>query len=141
MEHLPSTKPYLIRAIWEWCADNGFTPYILVHVDQFTRVPQEFVRDGEIVLNIGADATGKLKLGNDWVDFQARFSGSARDLSIPVGRIAAIYARENGAGMSFEVEETASPESQNENSAPETPEPPPEPPRPEGGRPRLQRIK
>lgn len=138
MEHLPSTKPYLIRAIWEWCADNGFTPYILVHVDQFTRVPQEFVRDGEIVLNIGADATGKLKLGNDWVDFQARFSGSARDLSIPVGRIAAIYARENGAGMSFEVEETASTESQNENS---TPEPPPEPPRPEGGRPRLQRIK
>lgn len=138
MEHLPSTKPYLIRAIWEWCADNGFTPYILVHVDQFTRVPQEFVRDGEIVLNIGADATGKLKLGNDWVDFQARFSGSARDLSIPVGRIAAIYARENGAGMSFEVEETASTESPNENS---TPEPPPEPPRPEGGRPRLQRIK
>jgi stringent starvation protein B len=141
MEHLPSTKPYLIRAIWEWCADNGFTPYILVHVDQFTRVPQEFVRDGEIVLNIGADATGKLKLGNDWVEFQARFSGSARDLSIPVGRIAAIYARENGAGMSFEVEETASAESQNENSAPDTPEPPPEPPRPEGGRPRLQRIK
>lgn len=142
---LPSTKPYLLRAIWEWCCDNGFTPYIAVEVDERTRVPREFVRDGQIVLNLGPDATKKLLIGNDFIDFQARFGGVARDLSVPVERVSAIYARENGAGMAFEVD-GAEDEGTAEfidagEAAVEPEEPPPEPPRPEAGRPWLQRIK
>jgi stringent starvation protein B len=102
----PSTKPYLLRAIWEWCADNGFTPYLSVVVDEFTHVPREYVRDGQIVLNIGSAAASKLQMGNDYIEFHARFNGVARSLSVPVGRVVAIYARENGAGMTFELEET-----------------------------------
>jgi stringent starvation protein B len=141
---LPSTKPYLLRAIWEWCCDNGFTPHIAVSVDSRTRVPREFVRDGQIVLNLGPDATNKLQIGNDFVDFQARFGGVTRELSVPVGQITAIYARENGAGMAFELDEAAS-SSDDGQDAPvaeaAAQEDPPEPPRPEGGRPKLQRIK
>ncbi|MGB4064586.1 MAG: ClpXP protease specificity-enhancing factor [Azonexus sp.] len=142
---LPSTKPYLLRAIWEWCCDNGFTPHIAVEVDERTRVPREFVRDGQIVLNLGPDATKKLLIGNDFIDFQARFGGVARDLSVPVERVSAIYARENGAGMAFEVD-GAEDEGTAEfidagEAAVEPEEPPPEPPRPEAGRPWLQRIK
>jgi stringent starvation protein B len=142
---LPSTKPYLLRAIWEWCCDNGFTPHIAVEVDERTRVPREFVRDGQIVLNLGPDATKKLLIGNDFIDFQARFGGVARDLSVPVERVSAIYARENGAGMAFEVD-GAEDEGESEfidagEAAVEPEEPPPEPPRPEAGRPWLQRIK
>src|SRR5664279_1372150 len=99
MQELPSTKPYLIRAIWEWCNDNGYTPYIAVTVDERTRVPREFVRDGQIVLNVGGEATSRLQMGNDWIAFQARFGGVSRDLSVPIDQVAAIYARENGAGM------------------------------------------
>ncbi|KXB32441.1 stringent starvation protein B [Dechloromonas denitrificans] len=141
---LPSTKPYLLRAIWEWCCDNGFTPHIAVSVDAKTRVPREFVRDGQIVLNLGPDATNKLQIGNDFVEFQARFGGVARELSVPVSQVTAIYARENGAGMAFELDsETGFSEEELSAQALETPseEEPPEPPRPEGGRPKLQRIK
>lgn len=142
---LPSTKPYLLRAIWEWCCDNGFTPHIAVEVDERTRVPREFVRDGQIVLNLGPDATKSLQIGNDFIDFQARFGGVARDLSVPVERVSAIYARENGAGMAFEID-GAEDEGEAEfvdarESAGEAEDPPPEPPRPEAGRPWLQRIK
>ncbi len=142
---LPSTKPYLLRALWEWCCDNGLTPHIAVTVDGRTRVPREFVRDGQIVLNLGPDATNKLQIGNEYVEFQARFGGVARELSIPVGRVTAIYARENGAGMAFELEGEAA-AGDDEFPAPEVAavEPddePPEPPRPEAGRPKLQRIK
>lgn len=98
-----STRPYMIRAIYEWCNDNGFTPYIAVMVDERTVVPLEHVRAGEIVLNLSASATNKLTLGNDLVHFHARFSGVVRELSIPVENITAIYARENGHGMAFEV--------------------------------------
>jgi stringent starvation protein B len=97
----PSTRPYLIRALYEWCADAGFTPYLAVHVDESTQVPQEHVRDGEIVLNISMDATNGLKLGNDWIEFQARFGGVSRQIVVPVGHVIAIYARENGQGMAF----------------------------------------
>jgi stringent starvation protein B len=100
-EDTPSTRPYLIRALYEWCADAGFTPYLAVHVDQTTRVPQEHVRDGEIVLNISMGATSGLKLGNDVIEFQARFGGVARQIVVPVDRVIAIYARENGQGMAF----------------------------------------
>lgn len=98
-----STKPYLIRAIFEWCTDCGYTPYIAVAVDERTQVPREFVKNGEIVLNISTTATNRLDLGNEWIDFQARFGGRARDLSIPVENVTAIYARETGHGMAFDV--------------------------------------
>lgn len=96
-----STRPYLIRALYEWCTDNGFTPYVAVRVDSSVQVPREFVKDGEIVLNIGYDATSALQLGNDFIEFKARFGGQAREIIVPVGRVIAIYARENGQGMAF----------------------------------------
>jgi stringent starvation protein B len=96
-----STRPYLIRALYEWCTDNGFTPYVAVQVDDSVQVPREYVKNGEIVLNISFDATSSLKLGNDFIEFKARFAGSAREISVPVGRVIAIYARENGQGMAF----------------------------------------
>ena len=96
-----STRPYLIRALYEWCTDNGLTPYIAVMVDETVQVPREYVKNNEIVLNIGFDATSSLKLGNEFIEFKARFAGSAREIVVPVGRVIAIYARENGQGMSF----------------------------------------
>jgi stringent starvation protein B len=98
-----STRPYLIRALYEWCTDNGFTPYVAVLVDDTVRVPREYVKNGEIVLNISYDATSSLKLGNDFIEFKARFAGSAREIMVPVSRVIAIYARENGQGMAFPV--------------------------------------
>ena len=98
-----STRPYLIRALYEWCTDNGFTPYVAVQVDDTVQVPREYVKNGEIVLNISFDATSSLKLGNDFIEFKARFAGTAREISVPVGRVIAIYARENGQGMAFPV--------------------------------------
>ncbi|MEY3124266.1 MAG: hypothetical protein RLZZ573_786 [Pseudomonadota bacterium] len=96
-----STRPYLIRALYEWCTDNGLTPFIAVIVDDSVRVPMEFVKDGEIVLNISFDATSSLHLGNEFIEFKGRFGGVARDIYVPVDRVLAIYARENGQGMSF----------------------------------------
>jgi stringent starvation protein B len=96
-----STNPYLLRAIWEWCGDNGLTPYVAVKVDASTRVPLEFVRNGEIVLNISADATRNLKIGNDLIQFSARFSGVSREVSVPISAVAGIFAKENGQGMTF----------------------------------------
>jgi len=140
---LPSTKPYLLRAIWEWCNDSGFTPYIAVQVDARTNVPREFIRDGQIVLNLGPDATNKLQIGNDLIEFQARFGGVARQLSVPVSQVSAIYARENGAGMAFEVgDDSGFAESEAvEPAVADVSDEKPEPPRPGGGRPKLQRIK
>jgi stringent starvation protein B len=98
-----STRPYLIRALYEWCTDNGFTPYVAVLVDDSVQVPREYVKNGEIVLNISYDATSSLKLGNDFIEFKARFAGTAREIMVPVNRVIAIYARENGQGMAFPV--------------------------------------
>ncbi|RZL66705.1 MAG: ClpXP protease specificity-enhancing factor [Variovorax sp.] len=103
-----STRPYLIRALYEWCTDNGFTPYVAVQVDDSVQVPREYVKNGEIVLNISFDATSSLKLGNDFIEFKARFAGTAREISVPVGRVIAIYARENGQGMAFPAPPAAS---------------------------------
>lgn len=97
----PSTRPYLIRALHEWCVDNGFSPYIAVQVDASVKVPMEFVKNGEIVLNVGVDATSALRLGNDFIEFKARFGGVAREIIVPVSHVIAIYARENGQGMAF----------------------------------------
>jgi stringent starvation protein B len=96
-----STRPYLIRALYEWCTDNGFTPYVAVLVDDTVQVPREYVKNNEIVLNISTGATSSLKLGNDFIEFKARFAGSAREIHVPIGRVIAIYARENGQGMAF----------------------------------------
>lgn len=96
-----STRPYLIRALYEWCTDNGFTPYAAVAVDESVQVPREYVKDGEIVLNLSGDATSSLRLGNDFIEFKARFAGTARDIMVPVSRVIALYARENGQGMVF----------------------------------------
>ena len=104
---MKSTKPYLIRAIHEWCADQGFTPYLAVKVDATTRVPREFVKDGEIVLNVGLEATHQLLIGNEEITFQARFGGRAFPVVVPMERVSAIYASENGEGMAFEVTEKA----------------------------------
>ncbi len=103
MLKLASSKPYLIRAIHEWCVDQGFTPYMTVIVDGNTKVPREYVKEGQIVLNLGPEATHQLAMGNDCITFSARFSGVAQALLIPVANIAAIFARENGQGMTFEV--------------------------------------
>jgi len=101
---IASAKPYLIRAIYEWCLDQGFTPYLSVFVDDGTRVPREFVKDAQIVLNVGTEATQHLLMGNDHITFSARFNGVAQALSVPVENVLAIYARENGQGMAFGVE-------------------------------------
>jgi stringent starvation protein B len=98
---IPSTRPYLIRALHEWCVESGFSPYIAVQVDASVKVPMEFVKNSEIVLNIGIDATNALRLGNDFIEFNARFGGVAREIIVPVSHVIAIYARENGQGMAF----------------------------------------
>ena len=117
---MQSTKPYLIRAIHEWCSDQGFTPYLSVKVDAVTRVPREFVKDGEIVLNVGVEATHQLMMGNEEISFQARFGGRAFPVVVPIERVAAIYARENGDGMAFEVGETLVAEASAEEAVPAT---------------------
>jgi stringent starvation protein B len=103
-----STRPYLIRALYEWCTDNGYTPYVAVLVDDSVRVPNEYVKDGEIVLNISFDATSSLKLGNEFIEFKARFAGTAREIMVPISHVIAIYARENGQGMAFPMSVSAS---------------------------------
>ena len=157
-----STRPYLIRALYEWCSDNGLTPYVAVQVDETVQVPREYVKNNEIVLNISPDATSSLKLGNDFIEFKARFGGVAREILVPVHRVIAIYARENGQGMAFPsppgpsaagpvpsdsptgtalVLAQGSPASDQTGSGEEGP-PDPDPPKPvKSGRPALKRIK
>src|SRR5438309_11064101 len=96
-----STRPYLIRALHDWCTDNGFTPYVAVFVDASVQVPTEYVKNNEIVLNIGFEATTALKLGNETIEFKARFGGTSRDIVVPVDHVIGIYARQNGQGMAF----------------------------------------
>jgi stringent starvation protein B len=158
-----STRPYLIRALHDWCTDNGFTPYVAVFVDASVQVPTEYVKNNEIVLNVGFEATSSLKLGNEFIEFKARFGGTSREIVVPVDHVIAIYARENGQGMAFPVPneassgsaaaDAASPDapaarathlSLTEAPRPDTdaagePSEPPEPPA--GGRPSLKRVK
>ncbi|MCB1929263.1 MAG: ClpXP protease specificity-enhancing factor [Rhodocyclaceae bacterium] len=129
-----STKPYLIRAIHEWCVDQRFTPYIAAVVDGEARVPPGYARDGQIVLNVSTEATNGLQLGNDLVTFQARFAGKVQSISIPVRNILAIYARENGHGMAFEVEAPGLDAALDaETEVPVSGEPPEPEPDPSGG--------
>ncbi len=150
-----STRPYLIRALYEWCTDNGLTPFIAVLVDETVRVPNEYVKDGEIVLNISFDATSSLTMGNEFIEFKGRFGGVARDIFVPVDRVVAIYARENGQGMAFPMLARSAPTAAAAETATAEPKPTlltsvstapaddgPETPRPSGGgKPSLTRIK
>ena len=105
MSDVPSTKPYLILALHQWCAVHGFTPYIAVFVTEQVHVPMDYVNNNEIVLNISPDACQNLSLDNDWISLKARFAGVPRDIFVPVGNVMAIYAKENGEGLFFEVKE------------------------------------
>ena len=114
-----STKPYLLRAIYEWCSDSGLTPYLAVAVNDECRVPLEFVKDGEIVLNVGPSATPNLTIDNEWISFNARFGGVAREIFVPIGAVIGIYAMENGQGLFFGREGAESPPAVAEDSPPE----------------------
>lgn len=129
MDEALSTKPYLIRAIYEWCVDSGYTPYLVVAVDRHARVPLEHVKNGEIVLNIDAGATRNLRLGNEFIEFSARFNGAQRQIDVPINNVTGIYARENGQGLLF-------PKTVGGDAG--TPEEPPPPPR---GKPQLKLVK
>ncbi|HYG54857.1 MAG TPA: ClpXP protease specificity-enhancing factor [Burkholderiales bacterium] len=147
-----STKPYLLRALFEWCVDNGYTPHLAVKVDSRTQVPSEYVKNGEITLNISPNAVHKLQMGNELIEFSARFGGVARQISVPVANVYALYARETGHGMTFDVDGPKSsvqskaeiehrlpaPKPHAALPAPSTPEPPK---KPSGGKPTLRRIK
>jgi stringent starvation protein B len=116
-----STRPYLIRALHDWCTDNGYTPYVAVFVDATVRVPTEYVKNNEIVLNVGFEATSALKLGNETIEFKARFGGTSREIVVPVDHVIAIYARENGQGMAFPMPSEATPSAGRATEAPEPP--------------------
>ena len=155
------TKPYLLRALYEWCVDNGYTAHLEVKVDSRSQVPSEYVRNGEIVLNISPSAVHKLQMGNDLIEFSARFAGVARQISVPVTRVSAIYARETKWRMSFEidvaepgVQSEAEKEPSGKTGPSNEPDPAPlpvpmgvpavtptEPTKPTGGKPQLRRIK
>ena len=164
--HGSSTRPYLLRALHDWCTDNGFTPYIAVFVDASVQVPMEYVKNNEIVLNIGFEATTSLQLGNELIEFKARFGGVSREIRVPVDHVVAIYARENGQGMAFPMPtdsnagslptpsataaepaatgvrglRLASSDTDSKAAGDETPEPPDQP-GPGSGRPSLKRVK
>ena len=152
MSEIP-TKPYLLRALYEWCVDNGYTPHLAVKVDSHDQVPQEYVKNGEITLNISPNAVHKLQMGNELVEFSARFGGVARQISVPITGVYALYARETGHGMTFDVDgprpglqvkgegEPRLPMVKPPASLPvlSTPEPPKKPSG--GGKPTLRRIK
>ncbi|MBU3597129.1 ClpXP protease specificity-enhancing factor [Polynucleobacter bastaniensis] len=133
MSDIPSNKPYLIRALHQWCTDFGFTPFMAVFVDSSVEVPMEFVKKDEIVLNLSLEACHQLNLDNDWISFQARFGGVPRKIIVPVSHVLAIYARENGQGMSFPFDATQA--GKLEEDAPENAE------KPKANRPSLTIVK
>jgi stringent starvation protein B len=130
--------------MYEWCVDSGFTPFVAVMADETVQVPREFVKDGQVVLNIGPDATNGLLIGNELLEFKARFAGVVREILVPIDRVMAIYARENGQGMAFPAvpvsDKTAGAASPQVNDGGDTPPEPPAPP-PAGKRPVLTRVK
>jgi stringent starvation protein B len=159
-----STKPYLLRALYEWCVDNGYTPHLAVKVDSRSQVPSEYVKNGEITLNVSPSAVHKLQMGNELIEFSARFAGVARQISVPVACVYALYARETGHGMTFDVDapkpavqadaeqETGAPgpaggkPNPSNEAGPALPAPVPgspttEPTKPTGGKPQLRRVK
>ena len=149
MSEIP-TKPYVLRALYEWCVDNGYTPHLAVKVDSRTQVPSEYVKNDEITLNVSPSAVHKLQLGNELIEFSARFGGVARQISVPVGNVYAVYARETGHGMTFDVDPQKPATRAGAEAEPAAPREAPvalpapvsEPPKkPGGGKPTLRRIK
>jgi len=142
-------QPYFLRALYEWCVDSGLTPYLTVKVDARTRVPQGYVKDGHIVLNVGPNAVRNIHMDNDWVTFSARFGGVSHAIEVPVGNVLAIYAKESGEGMSFE--NLPSPQAEDTSGAPLDAEAiadqsqgngnEPTPPQPPRGKPQLRVVK
>ena len=148
MQEIP-TKPYLLRALYEWCVDNGYTPHLAVKVDAGVQVPAEYVKGGEITLNISPTAVHKLQMGNELIEFSARFGGVARQIAVPTVAVHALYARETGQGMTFDLEPVkpaVQATAEGEPGAPPHPAPaalpaPTDPQKPTGGKPRLTRVK
>ena len=150
-----ATKPYLLRALYEWCVDNGYTPHVAVKVDSKTQVPSEYVKNGEITLNVSPSAVHKLQMGNELIEFSARFAGVARQISVPIANVYAIYARETGHGMTFDVDAPKSATQAVAEGEPAAPNEPPaalpapanttpsQPTKPGGGKPKpqLRRVK
>lgn len=146
-----ATKPYLLRALYEWCVDNGYTPHFAVKVDSRTQVPSEYVKNGEITLNVAPSAVHKLQLGNELIEFSARFAGVARQISVPVANVHAVYARETGHGMTFDVDSAKPATRSVAQTEPVAPRDAPaslpapaasnEPPKKPGGKPTLRRVK
>ena len=133
-----STKPYLIRAIYDWCTDNGYTPYLSVRVDANTRVPMAYVKDGAIVLNVSMDAVQHLQLGNDDISCGGRFGGVAHQIVVPIAAVTGIFAKETGQGLAFQGQESSPTMDESEEITAD--EPPKEPP-PSSGKPRLRVVK
>ena len=129
---VPPKRPYLLRAMYQWMADSGHTPHVIVDADRpGVEVPRAYVKDGRIVLNLSASATQRLQIGNEWVEFDARFSGVVHHVRLPVSAVLGVYARETGEGMVFSDQDLG-------------PEPPPRPTPPEDGgtrRPQLKVVK
>jgi stringent starvation protein B len=100
-----STKPYLVRAIYEWCVAEQFTPYLLVKIDQNTLAPRAFIKDGKILLNLSPESIKDLLMGDEAITFSARFNGAPENLYLPISAVEGIYAKENGEGLFFEVKE------------------------------------
>jgi stringent starvation protein B len=146
MSEVP-TKPYILRALYEWCVDNGYTPHLAVKVDSHVQVPSEYVKAGEITLNISPTAVHKLQMGNEQIEFSARFGGVARQIAVPIAAVHALYARETGHGMTFDVEAAKPAVQASAEGEPVKPVPtaalpaPSDPKRPTGGKPRLTRVK
>jgi len=148
MSEIP-TKPYILRALYEWCVDNGYTPHIAVKVDAGVQVPSEYVKGGEITLNISPTAVHKLQMGNELIEFSARFGGVARQIAVPIVAVQALYARETGQGMTFDLEPVkpaVQATAEGEPGAAPHPAPaalpaPTDPKKPTGGKPRLTRVK
>lgn len=115
---MTTQKPYFLRALYEWCVDNNFTPHLLTFVDANTQVPQQFVREEQIVLNIAYSATKDLLIDNEWITFKATFSGTVQEIAIPVGNVLALFAKENGQGMQFDRENNTPKPSNSDNPDP-----------------------
>jgi stringent starvation protein B len=112
-----SAKPYLIRALYEWCVDQGYTPFMAVRIDSKTKVPMDYAKNGEIVLNVGPLATHKLTMDNEWVLFNARFNGVTQEIAVPFAAVVGIFAKETGYGMGFQPEIEAAPSDANDVAA------------------------
>ena len=136
---MTSSRPYMIRAIYEWVVDNDCTPYILVNaMQEGVQVPQQFVQDGQIVLNISPTAVVGLDVGNDELGFRGRFGGVAQDVRVPTSAVLGIYARENGQGMLFDSDDPVPPPSP---SSPDDDSASPSSKTPKSGRPSLKVVK